>query len=206
MLIVGAKGFAKEVLQSLNSSELEQLAFYDDVTKNAPELLYGKYPILKTKTEAQDFFTSSSNKFTLGIGNSKIRYKLYKQFKDLGGVLQSTVSSETNIGKYSTIKEGCNILSGVHISNDVLIGKGSLIYYNVIITHDVKIGDFVELSPACKLLGRVNIGDYVQIGSGAIILPNLSIGVGAVVGAGAVVTKDVPSNSVVVGNPAKRIK
>jgi serine O-acetyltransferase len=50
------------------------------------------------------------------------------------------------------------------------------------------------------------IGNNVKIGAGAIVVGELKIGDGAIIGAGAVVTKDVPANSVVVGNPARIIK
>ncbi|MNW35969.1 Galactoside O-acetyltransferase [compost metagenome] len=53
---------------------------------------------------------------------------------------------------------------------------------------------------------KVIICDGVFIGVGAIVLPGVTIGYGAIVGAGAVVTKDVPPNCVVAGNPARVIK
>src|SRR3954454_14434662 len=53
---------------------------------------------------------------------------------------------------------------------------------------------------------HVDIGHDVWIGHGAIVLPRRSIGSGAVVAAGAIVTKDVPSYTIVAGNPARRIK
>ena len=52
----------------------------------------------------------------------------------------------------------------------------------------------------------VHIGKNVWVGAGAIILPGITIGDNSVVGAGAIVTKDVPENVVVVGNPARIIK
>jgi len=52
----------------------------------------------------------------------------------------------------------------------------------------------------------VVIGDYVWIGYGAIVLPGATIGDCCVVGAGAVVTRDVPPNSVVAGNPARVLR
>lgn len=52
----------------------------------------------------------------------------------------------------------------------------------------------------------ITIGDNVWIGGGAIITPGVTIGDNVVIGAGSVVTKDIPSNTVAVGNPCKVIK
>ena len=54
--------------------------------------------------------------------------------------------------------------------------------------------------------GRSTIGNNAWIGGSAIILGGISIGDGAIVGAGAVVTRDVPDNTTVVGNPARAVK
>lgn len=55
------------------------------------------------------------------------------------------------------------------------------------------------------LFGKICIGSNVQIGSHALILPNVTIGDNVIIGAGAVVTRDIPSNSVAVGVPARVI-
>ena len=54
-------------------------------------------------------------------------------------------------------------------------------------------------------VGRVTIGDNVFVGAGAIILPGVTIGNDVIIGAGAVIAKDIPDDSVVVGNPASVI-
>jgi acetyltransferase-like isoleucine patch superfamily enzyme len=56
------------------------------------------------------------------------------------------------------------------------------------------------------VLGHVTIEDDAWIGAGAIILPNVRVGEAAIVGAGAVVTKDVPSRTIVAGNPARPLR
>ena len=208
MIIVGAKGFAKEVLEIFHQlNVVDNIAFYDDVTCDIGNFLFGKFPILKNEVEVQSFFSKYNNYFTIGIGKPKLRYELYKKFVELGGVIRSSISPTATIGSYDVhIGLGTNILTNSIISNSVKIGKGCIIYYNVIITHDCKVGDFIELSPSVILLGNVKVGSFTQIGANATILPNVSIGKNVIIGAGAVVTKDIPDNCVVVGIPAKVIK
>lgn len=208
MIVVGAKGFAKEVLEVLHQlNQLDHLVFYDDVNEDTPYLLYEQFPVLKTKEAAAHYFKTVDNRFTIGVGNPVLRKKLVVKFEAIGGVFTSTISPNAHIGHFGNcIDDGCNIMTNALISNNVKIGKGALIYFNTIITHDTIIKDFVEISPGATLLGNCNIGNYSQIGSNATILPKVSIGENVIVGAGSVVTKDVPDNCLVVGIPAKIIK
>ncbi|OXA79490.1 hexapeptide transferase [Flavobacterium columnare] len=204
MLIVGAKGFAKEVLEILHqNNSLENVVFFDNVNPDIEGNLYGIYPILKSFDEAKDFFETQTNKFTIGIGNPILRKNLYKKFTELGGEFTSTISSYSQIGNYDvSIGIGSNVLTNSIFSNSSKIGKGCIVYYGVTITHDCEIGNFVELSPNSTILGNVKIGDYSQIGSNATLLPKITIGKNVIVAAGSVVTKDIPDNCMVAGIPA----
>ena len=208
MIIIGAKGFAKEVLEILHqNSQLEGLAFYDDVNHDLPALLYNQFPILKNENQVKEHFQKFGNDFTIGIGGSLLRKKMQEKFEALGGKLKSSISKFSEIGSYGVIiGDGSNILSGAILSNDVSIGFANIIYYNSIITHDVITGDYVEISPGAKLLGRSLIGDFSSIGCNAVILPDVKVGRNVIIGAGAVVNKDLPDNCVAVGIPAKIIK
>ena len=55
------------------------------------------------------------------------------------------------------------------------------------------------------IMEKTIIHDRVSIGSGAVLLPGIEVGIGAVIGAGAVVTKSVPANATVIGNPARTL-
>jgi sugar O-acyltransferase (sialic acid O-acetyltransferase NeuD family) len=208
MLIIGAKGFAKEVLEVFcQLNQLDKIAFYDDVNQNIGELLYDKFPILKNKKEVKYYFSEYGNDFTIGVGNPELRYKLAEKFISIGGNLVSTISNKAIIGSYDVkIGKGCNILDHAIFSNGSSIGEGCIVYYNVTLTHDCEVGHFVELSPGVTLLGSCKIGSFSQIGSNATILPKVRIGQNVIIGAGAVVTKDIPDNCVAVGSPAKVIK
>lgn len=205
MLVVGAKGFAKEVLEILHQKgETENLCFYDDVSENAPDFLYGNFRVIKDLNTAEEYFEKEDPTFTIGIGNPKLRHLLFEKFTEIGGVYTSTISQNAEIGSFGVeIGDGCNILGGVKISNDVKIGAGTIVYYNSIITHDVVVGKFCEVSPDVKLLGRCIIGDFVQIGSGAVIFPDVTIGNNAVIAAGSVVRSNIPENVMVAGVPAE---
>ena len=204
MLIIGAKGFAKEVLEILyQNGQTENLCFYDDVNDDLPDRLFGQFPVLRTIEEAKIYFKQTSNQFVLGIGNPILRKKLCDKFESIGGELSGVISKHAEIGSFGIqISSGCNILSGVKISNDVVIGKGTMVYYNSVITHDVKIGDFCEISPSVNILGRVHIGNFVSIGAGSVIFPDVVIGSNSVIAAGAVVRNNVPENVMVAGIPA----
>lgn len=86
------------------------------------------------------------------------------------------------------------------------IGAHTLIAPNVFITdHTHNTGAGLRLDQQGSRSGAVTIGDDVWIGARAVILSGVTIGDGAIVGAGAVVTKDVPSQSIVAGVPARPI-
>ncbi len=208
MLIVGAKGFAKEVLEIFYQlKQLENIAFYDDVNENIGDFLYDKFPIIKNIEAAKEFFMKNGNEFTIAIGNPLLRYRLCNKFKTIGGKFVSSISPLAQIGNYEVkIVNGCNVLANAIFSNSTSLGKGCLIYYNVLIAHDCIVGDFVELSPGVTLLGNVQVGSFTQIGANSTVLPKVKIGKNVIVGAGSVVTKDIPDNCMVMGTPAKIIK
>lgn len=110
--------------------------------------------------------------------------------------------------------KGINISENVHIAaiNFISIGQNVLIGSNVLITDhqhgDTSLSQMVIIPKFRQLISRggVKIGDSVWLGNGVIILDNVTIGNNCIIGANSVVLRDIPANSIAVGNPAKIIK
>ena len=90
-----------------------------------------------------------------------------------------------------------------NIDKGVRIGYGSLLNNSSVISHDCTIGACCYLSPGVVLSGQVSVGDCTFIGSGAVIANGLKVGNNVTIGIGTVVTKNIPDNSVVIGNPMR---
>ncbi|HBG92144.1 MAG: hypothetical protein A2X54_03470 [Nitrospirae bacterium GWF2_44_13] len=144
----------------------------------------------------------------------------------------TTVYAGSEIGDYFQTGQGVSIREDNLIGNNVSIGTNSVLEFGNRIgdysrIHSscflemVTIGKYVFVGPnvvftddphpmgcphykECK--GGAVVEDYVRIGANSTILPGIKIGKNSLIGAGSVVTKDVPPDSVVAGNPAKVIK
>ncbi len=207
MLVIGAKGHAKEVLEIFyQKRELESLYFFDDMNPELPDFIFTNFKLLKSIDAAKELFIKDSN-FVLGLGNPLIRYKLSQKFLAVGGILSSIISPFAHIGHYDVILgRGVDVMTNVIITNSVNIGEGTLLNRNVNVSHDVVIGKYCELAPSVNISGNCTIGNFCNFGTGAVVLPKITIGDNVIVGAGAVVTENIANNSLVVGVPAKVIK
>lgn len=132
------------------------------------------------------------------------RFNIHRTAR-LGYIPQIVFSGNIEIGANSYFNSG-KIYTGAQSS--VQIGKWCAIGYNVnihAITHDPDISTGIEKErPLVEK--SVMIGDHVWIGSNVFILPGVTIGNNCVIGANSVVTKDIPSNSIFAGIPAKIIR
>jgi len=109
---------------------------------------------------------------------------------------KARINIGNNVGMSGATITCCSEIS---IGDDVLIGSGVLITDNDAHPIHPELRDRAEY----VLISPVKLGKRVFVGARAIILKGVTIGDGAVIGAGAVVTKDIPANSIAVGNPAR---
>ncbi len=148
----------------------------------------------------------SNNTAFIATGDNSIRRKIYEKLhlKDIS-LNTILVHPSSTISKTSLIEEQTFISAGVIISPQVKIGVGCIINTGAIIEHDCSIGKFSHIAPGAVLAGNVSIGSGSIIGANAVIKQGVNVGDNIIIGAGAVVLKDVSSNAIFAGNPAKQI-
>lgn len=126
------------------------------------------------------------------------------------------VGEETKIGAFVEIQKNSRVGKRCKISSHTFICEGVEIGDNVFIGHSVTfINDSYPRATAVSgelqteadwKVEKTIVSKGASIGSGCTILSNITIGENALVGAGSVVTKDVPANAIVAGNPAKVLR
>jgi len=142
----------------------------------------------------------------------------YSILKDVDVGKGTVIHDHVNLYKCK-IGRNCKIDAFVYIEEDVVIGDNCKIRPFVFIPTGVTIEDNVFIAPGViftndkypnvsgewKLM-PIRVKKGASIGAGATILPGVTIGKNALIGAGAIVTKDVPDNAVIVGNPSRIIR
>jgi len=126
------------------------------------------------------------------------------------------IGDESKIGAFVEIQKNATIGKRCKISSHTFICEGVTIEDNVFIGHGVMfINDSYPRATAASgnlqteadwKVERTVIKKGASIGSGATILSNITVGGNAIVGAGSVVTKNVPPNTIVIGNPARLLR
>lgn len=113
-----------------------------------------------------------------------------------------SVGSHTMIEHHVRIADGVRIHSNAFIPEYTVIDQKAWIGPGVVITN----AKYPGAKRTKEFLSGVVIGEGAKIGAGSVILPGVNIGKHSIVGAGSVVTKDVPPNIVVAGNPAHKLR
>lgn len=126
------------------------------------------------------------------------------------------IGDETKIGAFVEIQKNASVGKRCKISSHTFICEGVEIEDNVFIGHSVTfINDSYPRATASSgglqteadwKVEKTFIRKGASIGSGSTILSKVTVGENAIVGAGSVVTKDVPANAIVAGNPAKILR
>ena len=156
--------------------------------------------------QKNDFFDKNKDvNYLIGIGDNKIREKIYNLIlvKDLDII--TLISQSASISKSASIGNGTFVNRNVSINAFVKVGKNAILNTACIIEHDCEILDSVHIAPGAVLAGNVFVGERSFIGANSFIKQGIKIGNDAIIGAGTVVLSDIPDGRKIVGNPSRFI-
>ena len=199
LAIYCAGGLGKEIIAFARYlARWPMIVFVDDVIdekwfQDARVYRFGELQYLPDKVE-----------FVIASGEPAGRAALYKKIKDAGYPMATIISPGCLLPPSSTIGEG-SIIYDCAIAPDVKVGVNVLINTKATIGHDVVIGDNCIISAFSFVGGHSTIGKNTYLGAGAMIKDRLTVGDNAIISLGAVALRNVRSEAIMVGNPAKEI-
>jgi sugar O-acyltransferase (sialic acid O-acetyltransferase NeuD family) len=195
MILYGASGHGRVILDCLKRNQAKVLCFFDDNDKIAD---YCSLPVFRyNPSEYPD------EKLIISIGDNGIRKNIARRVsRPFGNTVDPSaiIAGDVRIGKGTVVLHNAVVQSGTILGEHVIINTASSI------DHECNIGNFSHIGPNATLCGNVTVGEGTQIGAAAVVIPGISVGHWSVIGAGAVVRETVPDNVVVAGNPGRIIK
>ena len=203
LVIIGAGGFGREVLDIVNAlRDFRFVGFLDDTggEADADALVRLGARVLGPVSMMPEVDAL----YVIGIGRGPARREISQAIGE-SRTPATIIHPSSKPGADTQVGPGSVITRGAHITTNVRLGNHVHINLNATVGHDSQIFDFVQINPGAHISGRVCLQEGVFIGTGAVVLEGLTIGQGATVGAGAVVTKDVPPGQTWVGVPARPI-
>ena len=205
ILLYGSKSTAFIIYEMLREEKKFPKYIFDPFSKKP---YFKSTCIFSNKTADLKSFVNNSNYFYVCIAREDgyARYKISKKFENLKLRPLSIKSKLSYIHKNTSIGKGLIAMPKSYVNRGVNMGEYCVLNTGATIDHECKIGDGAHIMGGSYLAGRVTIGNFSSIGATATVLPDIKVGSNSSVGAGSVVTKNVPNNTVVIGNPAKFLR
>ncbi len=203
VLVAGAGGHAKVVVDALRSTGWQVQAVFDDDAGRHGSAFHGA--VIAGAIAAMPAYAAQHgvSHFIVAIGANAMRLQIAARLEAEGLQAVAAVHASVVLGRGVEIGAGTVVMPGVCINADTRIGRHVIINTRASVDHDCVIADGVHLGPGSVLCGAVTIGTAALVGAGASLIPGMAVGEHACVGAGAAVVAAVPAGVTVAGVPAR---
>ena len=202
VIILGASGHAKVVLEALRLSGMEVVGLLDDRLGHGE---YYGYPVLGGDDALGVLLKQHRGlRAIVAIGDNALRWRVSEriaaQFPDLSFV--SAIHPTAIISPTASIGPGTYVGAGAIVNPSSRIGRHVIVNTRASIDHDCTLADIASVGPGATLGGTVTVGTGSHVGLGACVKQDIPIGEWCVIGAGAAVVADIPDRSLALGVPA----
>jgi sugar O-acyltransferase (sialic acid O-acetyltransferase NeuD family) len=199
LVILGAGGFAAEVIEAAELAGWTISRLYDDDVSAHGRLVLGKSCV----GSMADFEQQAPSCYVFAIGNNKVRQNLAARLSAVGHDARAVIHPSAVVSPTASIGAGAYIGAGAFVGPLVKVGLHAIVNVGVSIGHNAVIGDCAQLCPGVRVSGFVRMGSGVFVGSNAVIAPGVVMGEWAKLGASSFAAKDVPAGKLAVGVPAR---
>ena len=175
-----------------------------DVSSKCKAVLIGGLPYLGASIS--NLNNISDYVFACSIGSQTVtenRQKLFLEAKNLGAQFPPLIHPTAFVANTAKVQEGAQIMAGVIIQEFAQVAENVIVNTSASLDHECSTGPHAHIAPGVTVSGCVKIGARCHIGTGAKIIQNIFIGDDVLVAAGALVVRDIKSNTMVKGIPAK---
>lgn len=201
------RNFKIIVNEILKTSSYNIIGFIDE-NINDKFIIIEKKKIFNRNKDKKKLINKKDTKGIITFGDNFLRkqifskvYKINKNFK-----WEKLISKQSFISKNVVIEQGSVVMPGVIINSYSRIGQMCLINTGSIIEHDNYFKNFSSAGPGVTTSGNVIVNELSHLGTGSVVIHDIIIGKNTILGANSVAIKNLDSDSVYVGNPAKKIK
>lgn len=196
--IYGAGGHAKVAIDILENC-YEIICVVDDNSDLIGSLILG-YPVMGSD-HLKELKKQGVSKCFVAIGNNATREKIVNRLLEFK--LINAVHKSCCISHHCTIGKGVMINAGAVINAGSVIKDHSIINTSATIDHDCIIEEYTHICPNVSLAGGVTVGRHAMVGIGSSVTQGLSIGCNSIIGGGSVVVRDIDSEVIAYGVPAR---
>lgn len=206
LIILGAGGFAQEVLWIVDDINREQptwdfLGFVDPMSPGHKGQLHYDRPILGGW---DDVMPHDEIYFACGIGSPASRVKECTEAERRGYIPATLIHPSVIIARHVSVGEGTVIGAGCVLAPYATLGRHCALNLGVTIGHNSSTGDFCVFSPGAQLLGAAKLSERVFMGANATVYLGRKVGAGSIVGANSFLLTHLGPGASVIGVPAIR--
>lgn len=208
IVLIGAGTQLSYSLDIIEKQKLHNIVGIIDSLKEIGHEIYG-YKIIGRQSELSSLIVKHQIEgAVITIGDNWTRKYIYEEILNSEINLKWPNIIHPSVIISSRVKIGFGIIAmaGVIINANSFLGNFTNYFTNSNVEHDAYINDYVSISAGVVLGGKVNIGMCSAIALNVTIFDRVKIGKNVVVGSASLVTKDVPDDVLIYGNPAKIIR
>lgn len=196
--VVGYSGHSYVIIDILLNAGRIVTAYCDSSEKEK-----NPYHLNYLGTEMAVLDTLRSYDYFIGVGHNGIRRKVQEALISILGQPINAIHPTAVVSASVEMKHGVMISANATLNPLVTLGHGVICNTSCSIDHECTIDDFAHVGPGAVLCGNVRIGAGTFVGANAVVKQGVSIGKNVTIGAGTVVIRDIPDNTIVVGNPQR---